>query len=174
MRRLREADPHALDELLERYWGPVAAYAGRVTGDEEAGEDVAQEVFLRLWQQRIEWRPVGSLRAFLYSVARHLSLNQSKRRWREVSHLPSYRAELERRRPVTPSQSTERSEIRLAVDRAVAALPARRREVFILARVHELSYKEIAEVMRISPQTVANQLSAAVAELRGALRYLMG
>jgi len=173
MTRLRAADPTALDHLLERYWGGVAAYVARLSGDRAVGEDLAQEVFLRLWQRRIEWEPVGSLRAFLYAVARNLTLNHEKRRRREIRHLPDYRTELERRRPPNPSESTEQSEIRAAVDRAVAQLPPRRREVFVLAWGHHLSYRDIGEVMGISTQTVANQLSAAVAELRGALRYLI-
>ncbi len=170
MARLREGDADALDRLMDRHWSHIVAYLERMADVPEAAQDIAQEVFLRLWQQRVDWHPIGSLRSFLFSVARHLMLNQDKKRWREVRHLPSYRAELERRKQETPGESLERAELRVAVSQAVAALPPRRREVFVLARIHGLSYKEIADVMGISPQTVANQLSAAVAELRGILR----
>lgn len=170
MKRLRDGDAGALDHLMDRHWGHVVAYIERMADIPEAAQDIAQEVFLRLWQQRVDWHPTGSLRSFLLSVARHLLFNQDKKRWREVRHLPSYRAELERRKQETPGESLDRAELRAAVHRAVASLPPRRREVFVLARIHGLSYKEIADVMEISPQTVANQLSAAVAELRGILR----
>src|SRR5712692_1887917 len=99
MARLRGGDPDALEELLDRHWGLIVAYAGRLLGTQDAGEDVAQEVFLRLWQHRIECRPVGSLWACLYAVARHLTLNPGKTGSREVRQLPAYRAELEGRRP---------------------------------------------------------------------------
>jgi RNA polymerase sigma-70 factor (ECF subfamily) len=55
------------------------------------------------------------------------------------------------------------------VESAITALPERRREIFVLSRYHGLSYREIAEVLEISPQTVANQLSAALATLRESL-----
>jgi RNA polymerase sigma-70 factor (ECF subfamily) len=173
MARLRNGDADALDRLMDRHWGHIVAYLERTADVPDVAQDIAQDVFLRLWQQRVDWQPIGSLRSFLFSVARHLLLNQDKRRWREVRHLPSYRAELERRNQETPGESLERAELRAAVDRAVASLPRGRREVFVLARIHGLSYKEIADVMEISPQTVANQLSAAVAELRGMLRVLL-
>ena len=60
----------------------------------------------------------------------------------------------------------EQAEERAAVERAIAALPPRRREIFILVRVHGLSYGEVAEILQISPQTVANQMSAALTTLR--------
>jgi len=55
---------------------------------------------------------------------------------------------------------------RAAIERAIAQLPARRREIFLLVRVHGLPYREVAELLEISPQTVANQMSAALAQLR--------
>ena len=72
-----------------------------------------------------------------------------------------------------PDGAPERDELRVALGRAVAALPRRRREVFLLRCVHDLSYKEIAGRMGTSTQTVANQLSRALATLRPALSHLV-
>jgi RNA polymerase sigma-70 factor (ECF subfamily) len=74
------------------------------------------------------------------------------------------------KRATTPLELAERAELREVLIKAVDALPPRRREVFVLARFHGRSYRDIADIMDISPQTVANQVSAAVRDLRRRLR----
>jgi RNA polymerase sigma-70 factor (ECF subfamily) len=69
----------------------------------------------------------------------------------------------------TVDERLEGAQLRARIDREVARLPVRRREILVLRCVHDLSYKEIAHVMNVAPQTVANQLSAAIATLRKAL-----
>jgi RNA polymerase sigma-70 factor (ECF subfamily) len=137
-------------------------------GGVDAAEDIAQQVFIQLWQRRSEWHFTGSVQSYLYRVARNLALNEqrhqtTRERWSERVRRRG------QRRPVRPDQVVEGRELQEAVDSAIAALPDRRREVFILARFQGLSYREVAEVMGISTQTVANQLSAALADLRHAL-----
>ncbi|HLU26031.1 MAG TPA: sigma-70 family RNA polymerase sigma factor [Longimicrobiales bacterium] len=171
MHRLRGGDTAALDEALRRYWSPVVAYLLRICDESDVAEDVAQRTFLRLWERRSDWRPDGSLRGLLFRVARNIAISE-------------YRSELARERaeavnaafavdPPTPLALRESEELRDALDRAIEALPTRRREVFVLRCIHELSYREIAEIMGISTQTVANQLSAALATLRATLGPLL-
>jgi RNA polymerase sigma-70 factor (ECF subfamily) len=77
-------------------------------------------------------------------------------------------------RPVSPPRDRiETEQLRSALDREIALLPERRREILVLRCVHDLSYKEIADVMNIAQQTVANQLSSALATLRVSLRDLL-
>lgn len=167
--RLRGGDPAALDALLERYWRPLAAYAARLLDSDDAGQDVAQETFLRLWARREELAPASVLRALLYRIARNIALNERRAgavraRWAEREPdtlMPSD--------PGTPMHALIEHELEAAVTRAVDGLPPRRREAFVLMRFHGLSHRQIAEVMGLAPQTVANQIGAAVADLRRAL-----
>lgn len=167
IQRVRAGDASALDELLADHWTDLVAYATRILDSPDAAEDVAQETFIRVWERRQRIHPTGSLRPFLYRIARNLALNRSRRlriraEWRS-NRTPVYPS------ATGPAQIAEHNELKRAADRAIDALPERRREVFVLARYHDLSYREIAHVMKISPQTVANQMSAALAELREAL-----
>ena len=169
MERIHSGDPSALELVLERYWSPLVSYADRLLSDRDAAEDVVQETMLRLWNLRTEWTPSQQLQGFLYRIARNLALNEKSKK--EVRRDWVRRSDGETRpRPPTPLELTERAELREVLDEAVEALPARRREVFILARYHGHSYRQIAEIMDISPQTVANQMSAALDELRDRLR----
>jgi RNA polymerase sigma-70 factor, ECF subfamily len=165
---LREGDVAALDVLLERYWSPLIAYVARMSGTPDTAEDIAQRTFHRLWERRATWRSTGSVRGLLYRIAHNLAVSEHRsERARTRADVVGGEAAPE---PATPLELLENEELREALDRAIQSLPPRRREVFVLRCVHDLSYKEIARVMRISPQTVANQLSHALAALRVALR----
>ena len=107
--------------------------------------------------------------AWLYQTARNLAVDELRkievrRRWREAQ------PDVEFASPPTPLQAAENRDVLEALRRALDALPDRRREAFTLVHLHGLSIREAAEVMGSAPQTVANQVAAAVAELRRSLR----
>lgn len=157
-------DDDALEELVQRFWSPLVAYASRLLGERAAAEDVVQTAFVRLWE-RAHVVPAGdAVRPFLYRVVRNLAANewrrqQTHRNWLDDEcALPTPTAK--------PSQAVEEDELAAALAAAVERLPGRRREVFVLSRYHALTNGQIAEVLSIAPQTVANQLVSALRELR--------
>jgi RNA polymerase sigma-70 factor (family 1) len=169
MQRVQAGEPAALDEVLKSYWPLLVAYANRFLHDPDAAEDLVQEAFLRFWERRGEWTASERLSSFLYRITRNLALNECRRLRIRIRWLERRRRD-EPPRAITPIHDLEFAELGLAVEKAIEALPPRRREVFVLARLHDLSYSEIADVMGISPQTVANQMSAALADLRQSLK----
>jgi len=168
MERLRADDAGALDVLLARYWSPIVSYARHLVGSVDTAEDIAQEAFVHLWQARNVWR-AGSVPAFLFRAARTRALNEHRRRRR-------FRMVAARRPdspgPPPPDVELESETLRRAFEDALASLPPRRREVFVLTRLQRLSHAEVAELLSLSPQTVANHLSAALAQLRTLLAPL--
>lgn len=174
LRRLRQDDESALDLVLQQYWDELVAYLSRWLGSTDDAEDVAQQTFLRLWDRREQWNPGGgSLRALLFRIARNLAI--SEQRSRNARTRAIVRATRDRAAGwvPTPLESLENQRLGRRLEQAIAALPDRRREVFVLRCVHDLSYREIAEVMGIAQQTVANQLSRALATLRQSLGHLL-
>ena len=168
MERIRDGDVAAFEDLVERLWARTFAYARHLSGDRDRAYDVAQETFTRLWQKKADWRPTGSVVVWLLRTARNLVVND-QRKW-------SVRMRWERRMtrdelpsPRTPLQEVEGEELRAAMERAIAALAPRRREAFTLFHLQNLSYREIAEIMEVQPQSVANHLQAAIADLRVSL-----
>ena len=171
VRRLRRGDSAALDTVLQRHWGPIVAYLVRMLGSRDAAEDVAQRAFCRLWERRESWQDEGSLRGLLYRMARNFAISDRRRSDAEARSAVVHAAR--QAGIATPLGLLEDQQLREELDVAIQRLPARRREVFVLRCIHDLSYKEIAEIMDTSPQTVANQLSSALTTLRGALRHLL-
>jgi len=162
--RLSRSDSSALGELMDLFWRPLRAYASRLLEDEDSAEDVVQGVFVRVWAERSQWQP-RSLQAYLFRITRNRALDQLRARLRVGRSQP----ELASVPPRTPAEILEGDELASVVDRAIQGLPERRREVFTLAYLQGLSYKEIAHVLGITPKTVGNQMTSALAELRTVL-----
>jgi RNA polymerase sigma-70 factor (ECF subfamily) len=165
--RIRSGDVEALEALLQEYWGSLKSYAARLLDSEDAADDLVQEAFIRLWEHRERWRLEGSVRALLYTITRNAALDRRKSMRRRQRVQAGFQ-DLQRAVP-TPAEQAEGRELHDAVQAAVADLPPRRKEVFMLARHDGLSYGQIAEVMGISIQTVANHFSLALADLRRSL-----
>jgi RNA polymerase sigma-70 factor (ECF subfamily) len=166
--RLALDDAQALAALMDRYWRPMVAFALDKTRSQDAAEDLVQESFVRVWERRRQLRPHASPRAYLYRVLRNLITDEfRRRRLRDrfsIFSLHGAPAEVP-----SPVAMLEAGEFASAADRAIAALPERRRDVFVLAHLHGLSYREVAETLGITPRTVANHMSLALAQLRIAL-----
>ena len=171
--RLRAGEAAALDEILRDAWEPLVRFLMRFVDGIDVAEDIAQRSFIRLWEERETLQPDGSVRAFIYRTARNLALNERRDRRTHLRLLAQHRRAGLAAVPPSPVERMAGAELQRAVNAAIDALPARRREVFILARFHDMSYAEIAGVLGISSQTVANQMGSALATLRWALRHLV-
>jgi RNA polymerase sigma-70 factor (ECF subfamily) len=163
LQRIQGGEESALQELLSRYWESVVRVTAQLLDSWDSAEDVAQETFIRLWERREDWGLDGSVRGLLFRIARNAAIDARRKRSadeRAAAQVP------ERSQSESPADVTEQRELEATVNQALNALPERRREVFILVRHHGLSYKEAAETLELSPQTVANHMSLALADLR--------
>ena len=165
--RLKRDDARALELVLARYWTLVVDYVDRLTRSRDAAEDVAQRTFCQLWDRRAQWGEAGSLRALLCRIARNYAVSEHRRQLADERSASSF-LELHAT-PATAHDGVDSAHLRALIDSEIARLPDRRREILVLRCYHDLSYKEIAEVMNIAEQTVANQLSKGMASLRAAL-----
>ncbi len=165
--RIRAGDELALDQALGRHWGPLFRYARRMVEDTDLAEDLVQETFLRLWERRRKLDPTA-LRAYLYRIVHNLALDELRRRRRHQAW-----ALVAPRDPAPPPRTPVTGGAVPSADEAMAyaidALPPRRRQAFVLAYLHRMSYREAAQVMGVSPATVKNQVAAALAALRATL-----
>ncbi|NNM07457.1 MAG: RNA polymerase sigma-70 factor [Gemmatimonadetes bacterium] len=167
VRGLRSDDPEALRHLMESYWEPLVGFAQRILSGAGDPEDTVQTAFVRLWSRRYDLDEAGSLRAFLYTIVRNASLDELRKRTRRDEAQSSATPPAS---PRTPYEDVQGAELQRLAAAAVARLPERRREVFRLVREEGLSYQEVADIMDLSAQTVANHMSLAMADLRTALK----
>lgn len=168
MARVRSGDPEVLRILLKRFSGPLRRYAERILGGSSDAEEAVQEAFIRLWERRDRWREDGSVMTLLYTLTRNAAVDYARRRHRERP-LPEEQHSIIPSPSPTPFEDTLDEELRFEAAKAVSRLPPRRQEVFRLIREDGLTYREVGDVLNIAPQTVANLMSLALADLRSTL-----
>lgn len=169
-KRLQADDQTVLKELFEAHYAHVCATIQRFTGSEEHAEDLAQQVFVRLWQKRHQLHIEGPVGAYLHRMAINEALAWLRSRKNQpAEQLPLHVSEtLEvQDDPASTLLQEELNELILA---AIEALPPRCREVFLLSRYEQLTYPEIAQALGISVKTVENQMGKALRLLREQLK----
>ena len=164
IRRAGRGDTAAFEALAEAYRGPVYRLALRMCGNPHDAEEIAQEALVRCWQGLPSFRGEAAFSSWLYRLTSNAAVDFLRREKRQGNTLPLEEAVLPT--AADPQQEAERSELRDALQRALAELPPEFREVFLLYRMEQLSYGEICAVTGLSPGTVKSRLSRANEKLR--------
>ena len=157
----------AWERLFDRYYGKVKEFVGMMVNDPSAADDVAQNVFMRLWSGRQDLKDVKSLDDYMFIASRNGALDWLRRNRRETSvekmeKIPGMGYAVMR-------QNYDAEQIRSSIESRVAAMPAQRQLVWRLSREQHLSNQEIAEKVGISKRTVDRHLSLALRDLRSTL-----
>jgi RNA polymerase sigma-70 factor, ECF subfamily len=163
-------DREAMRELVQRYQGPLWRVAWHTLGDATAAEDVAQDVFLRVFRAASGFDPSGSVANWLYRIALNLCRDRLRRLKRKVVSLEQLDGHPAAREERDPMETEERiRQIRQALDE----LPERQHTAVILHRYANLSHRQIAEITGWSPSAVESLLVRAYARLRVKLAHLV-
>jgi len=168
LRRIIAGDVDAFTALVSHYYTPLVRFATRLVGSRDGAEDVLQDVWLRIWRGRATLSADEPIRAYVFTAVRRACANVHRARVREDSAMGRMLGvvvgEGEAERGVL--DQIEHDEMSMALQHAVDALPARCRDVWLLAREQGLSYAEIASVLGISVNTVKTQMTRAMVALR--------
>lgn len=168
---LRAGDEEAFEEVFRRHYATVHAVLLRLTGSPEESEDLAQEVFMRLYERPLSGGAEANLGGWLYRVASNTGFNALRSRRRRWDRLLRW-ARLERPlgpEPANPAAVVERNAMAGAIRETLAGLPERDRTALIL-RHSGVSYAEIAAALDVKPGSVGTILARAERALRE--RYL--
>ena len=165
IRNIHDGDESAFEAMFRSYFDKLTAFAFSYVGSRDRAEDVVEDVFFNIWRARETWEVSGSLRAYLYTATRNQALNARKRLGLERRHLEMVASQPPRRASPADAEMLG-EEARAAAEQAIAGLPERCREIFLLHREHNLSYAEIAAATGVTTKTVENQLGRAVKLLR--------
>ena len=164
------------EELVRRYQRPIVAYVYRMVGDYDAALDLAQEVFIKVYNSLGRYRPEFKFSTWIYRIAHNAAIDHLRRQGAarteemevEGDGGSVFEKPLASKAP-SPEQETERGERRAEIEEVVAQLPPAYRELIVLRHSHDLSYDEIAEVTSLPLGTVKNRIFRA----REAMRELL-
>jgi RNA polymerase sigma-70 factor (ECF subfamily) len=181
MARLASGHDAALNELMERHAEKLFRYLLRSLGDEADAADLAQETFVRVYQNRTRFDPNQMFTAWLYAIAANLV--RDRYRWRarhpQISleaQTGQTKATLKESLPTSelpPDQNLQTEERADAVRKAVAALPEELRQPLILSVYQELSQAEIGAILKCSAKAVESRIYRARQQLRASLTPLL-
>jgi RNA polymerase sigma-70 factor (ECF subfamily) len=166
--RLQAGDGGAFDELLQRYKKPVLNFAYRLLGNAAEADDVAQEVFVSVYQKIQSYRPPTKFSTWLFAIAHNRCVDRLRYRQRHPTEPLDTAPE-----PATVADDVAAREIGAQIAAAVAGLPTDQRTAIVLAEYHGQSYAEIAGVLRCSVKSVESRLYRAKTTLRKKLAHLM-
>ncbi|TKG97315.1 RNA polymerase sigma-70 factor [Puteibacter caeruleilacunae] len=158
-------DKEGLESLFNDQYSRLCAYAFNFLKEDEASEEVVQDVFFKLWVNRTTIQIDSSLESYMFRSVRNACLSLIKHIGIRENYKLHNQEEIsyEENRDIDYSAVTElEKKIRDSID----ALPEQRRKIFILSRYEHLKYKEIAERLNISVKTVENQMGKALKFLR--------
>jgi RNA polymerase sigma-70 factor (ECF subfamily) len=167
--RIREGDEAAFEVIYKRYYPLLYVHACKLLKSPDEAEDIVQEIFSGLWQKAARLEITVSLSAYLYAATRNRILNWIERRKVRTEYLLSIQEFSRDGTYITDEQMRER-ELAALIEKEIAALPGKMREVFQLSRYENLSHREIAEKLNISDKTVKKQVSNALKILRDRLK----
>lgn len=178
MLRVKAGDWLSFAALMDRHRTNVERFLCNRVRDSALAEELAQEVFLRVYRARLAYQPTARFKAWLFQIAANLASNSRRDRRREklhesLDHQPGYGAPMQLA-DASPSAEQKllagatRSEVR----RAVAALPEKQRTAVVLHKFHDCDYAEIAKRFGCTPCAIKSLMFRAHAALRSQLAHL--
>jgi RNA polymerase sigma-70 factor (ECF subfamily) len=177
MMRVRDGDAASFEILLRRYRLPLVGFFHRMIRDQALAEDLAQEVFLRVYKSRESYRPEARFTTWLYRIATNLALNAIRDRRDEVSATAGGDDGSTLDRFVDPQPTVEQQlvqgERERLIRQAVEALPEHQRAAVILHKYQDVDYRQIAGILRVSESAVKSLLFRAYETLRMRLEPLL-
>jgi len=173
MARIREGDMEAFRLLVETHQARVIGTISKMLGSDAESEDLAQQVFIRVWKSASRYQPTAKFTTWLFRITRNLVFNELRRKRHIVEHSeeipePAERVEKE------PDRLLLEGELQKAIQEAINELPESQRMAIILRRYEDMSYEDIAKVMETTVPAVKSILFRARAELRDRLAKYLG
>ncbi len=180
MLAVRDDNAAAFDQLMVRHQDRLVTILEHLTGRRHLAEDLAQEVFLRVYRARKRYVPGSKFSTWLYTIANNVASNAlrslARRPEVHVTATPSgtYSANqldylAQAASGLMPTRRLDKEELREVVQVALASLNERQRMAVLLSKFEEMSYADIAETMHMNPQAVKSLLARARDNLRSAL-----
>lgn len=166
--RAQERDPVAFELLVRRYQHRLYRLAVQLLGDHDEAEDVVQEAFISAWRQLPGFRGEAAFFSWMYRIVTNRCLNTTRSRrptvpLEQLGQAPAWEKD-------SPEQAAAGSDLRVALQQALAGLPAGLRVCWVLREVDGLSYPQIADVVGASPDTVRGRIYRARTRLAEVMR----
>ncbi len=177
MLAVQHGDGTAFEHLIDKYHRPIVNFIYRIVNNAAEAEELAQEVFLRIYRARERYEPRARFSSWIYRIAANLSIKEAARKRRAQFWGRDSRSEDDARDAADsysdPSPNAEgrliSAELARVLQRAIRSLPPRERTALVLRRYEEMSYREIAEVMGCTEAAVKTYIHRGKLHVRASI-----
>ena len=167
LKKIQEGDRETYRLLFKDYYKVLCLYATSLTRNESNAEDIVQNVFLNLWAKREKLQIQSSLKSYLFKSTHNIFINDYRRKRLERHILDEIHLEV-----LQKSIEEEEDNLKKRLDwinMQIESLPPKSREIFVMNKRRGLSYKEIAEMLGISENTVESHIGRALKRIRNSV-----
>ena len=154
-------------QLYDEYFDAIRRYLYYRSNDSELSTDIAQEVFMKVWEKQIKYEP-NRTKSLLYKIAGDMFVSQVRKN--KVADKYCDTIDLEFKTDQSPDEKLEYEELKQHYERTLAGLSEKQRTVFLMSRLEEMTYNEIAQRLELSIKAVEKRMSLALTELRKAIK----
>jgi len=165
LRQLTEGNESAFKQIYDRYWLSIYKTVKRYTKSPEVAEDIVQEIFTTLWNNRSNFREVINLEYYLITMAKNLTYKTLRKMAFEKSVKDHWSSEMLQEENSMNDPILDQQYAQL-IQRAAGLLPSQQKQIFHMAKVEGLSHKDIAAQLNISHLTVKTHMAKALRSIR--------
>jgi RNA polymerase sigma-70 factor (ECF subfamily) len=162
---IKKGSRETFNQLFEVYYRNLCRFAFTFVKDSDAAEEIVQELFISIWEQRQNLSIRISIRAFLYTSVKNRSINYLRNNKTRIFHEDEFAAE-QNSKVENIINYCEQKELKSIVEKAINELPLQCRAIFVMKQKQNLSNKDIAAELNLSVKTVENQMNIALKKLR--------
>lgn len=170
MYQIAAGNEQSFKKLYDCFYKKLYHFAFAIVKTREAAEEVVEDVFIKIWKAREDLINIRNIKVYLYTATKNTSLNFLAKKARESITHPFDHIHIEVAEVNSPETLMITAELHKKIRHAVEALPPRCKIIFKLVREDKLKYREVAEILNISVNTIDAQMAIAIKKIMTALR----
>lgn len=169
-----EEDEKAFQQVFELYVDGLLRFSISILKNKGLAEEAVSDVFFNVWVHRSKLSQIENFKAYLFASVRNTALNYlEKERRSKVMQLEDLSVSI-LIDEICPESELISKELKEAINQAINHLPERCKLIFVLAKIEQLKYKEIARILDISVKTIDNQLTIAIKKIGEEIQHYLG
>lgn len=170
MHQIAAGNEQSFKKLYDCFYRKLYYFAFAIVKTKEAAEEVVEDVFIKIWKTRKNFTDIRNIKVYLYTATKNTSLNFLATKSKENITQPFDHIDIEVAEINSPETLMITAELYKKIQHAVEALPPRCKIIFKLVREDKLKYREVADILNISINTIDAQMAIAVKKIMTRLR----
>lgn len=165
---VRNGNPKAFEQLFKIYYSNLCSYLRTIIKEREIIEEIVQELFVHIWENRKDFSPKGNLKSYLFKAVRNRAINHYRHNSVKLNTMEEIKLIYSSDANNIETQF-DTKEINQLITNSVTLLPEKCREIFTLVKFNGLNYRQTAVILNLSVKTIETQMGRALKKLKESL-----